>query len=87
MKEAYKEIGSIDMGNVSNVVPSIHPMFKIGAGEVYHTRDFTSVTNTAESHAETLVAAKAMAHTCIDVITEEGLLEKVRREFEKMQTR
>lgn len=82
MIDTYKEIDSTDMGNVSYVVPSIHPMFKIGTGEVYHTRDFTSVTNTAESHAETLMAAKAMAHTCIDVIIDKDLLEKVKREFE-----
>ncbi len=29
--------GSTDMGNVSYVVPSIHPMFAIGSGEVNHT--------------------------------------------------
>jgi amidohydrolase len=82
MIEEWREIGSTDMGNVSYSVPSIHPMYKIGSGEVYHTRDFTTVTNTPEAHAETLVAAKAMAHTCIDVLTTDGLLERIRKEFE-----
>ena len=86
MIDKYKEIGSTDMGNVSYAVPSIHPMFKIGTGEVYHTRDFTSITNSAESHAETLMAAKAMAHTCVEVISDEGLLDKAKREFENIQT-
>ena len=79
--EEWREIGSTDMGNVSYAVPSIHPMYKIGSGEVYHTREFATVTNTPEAHAATLVAAKAMAHTCIDVLTTEGLLEKIKREF------
>ena len=36
--------GSTDMGNVSHVVPSIHPMFYIGTMAANHTRDFTSAT-------------------------------------------
>ena len=84
MIEECREMGSTDMGNVSYAVPSIHPMYKIGSGEVYHTREFTTVTNTPEAHAETLVAAKAMAHTCIDVLTTDGLLEEIKKEFVKI---
>ena len=73
---------STDMGNVSYVVPSIHPMYRIGSGsEVNHTREFTSVSNTPEAHKETLVAGKTMAHTCIDVLTTDGLLEEIRKKF------
>ena len=73
---------STDMGNVSYVVPSIHPMYRIGSGsEVNHTREFTSVSNTPEAHKETLVAGKTMAHTCIDVLTTDGLLEEIRKNF------
>ena len=83
-REEWREIGSTDMGNVSYAVPSIHPMYKIGSGEVNHTREFTAVTNTPGAHAETLVAAKAMAHTCIDVLTTDGLLEEIKTEFAKL---
>ncbi len=69
---------STDMGNVSYIIPSIHPMYAIGSGEVNHTREFTAVANTAEAHKATLTAAKAMAHTCIDVLTTDGLLEKIK---------
>ena len=75
--------GSTDMGNVSYVVPSIHPMYAIGSGEVNHTKAFTAVANMPESHSATLTAAKAMAHTCIDVLTTEGLLAEVKASFEK----
>ena len=62
--------GSTDMGNVSYAIPSIHPHFAIGSGkEVTHTRDFTAVSNTEDAHRKTLIAAKAMASTCVDVIT------------------
>ena len=32
--------GSTDMGNVSHVVPSIHPRFYIGTNVASHTREF-----------------------------------------------
>ena len=75
--------GSSDMGNVSYIVPSIHPMYAIGSGEGNHTRDFTAVANTPEAHAQTLVAAKAMAYTCIDVLSTDGALQEVKRSFEE----
>ena len=72
---------STDMGNVSYVVPSIHPMYAIGSGEVNHTKTFTAVANTPEAHSATLTAAKAMAHTCIDVLTTDGLLNEIKTDF------
>ena len=75
---------STDMGNVSHTVPSIHPKYGIGSGkEVNHTREFTQVANIPEAHSATLTAAKAMAHTCIDVLTTEGLLEEIKTQFKK----
>ena len=80
--DLFDMYASTDMGNVSYVVPSIHPIYRIGSGsEVNHTREFTAVANTPEAHAETLVAAKAMAHTCIDVLTTDGLLEEIKKTF------
>ena len=79
--DTHNTAGSTDMGNVSHVVPSIHPMFKIGTGEVYHTRDFAAVTNTPASHNATLVVAESMAHTCIDILTDKTALEAAKSEF------
>ena len=75
---------STDMGDVSYEVPSIHPNYAIGSGkEVNHTRAFTGVTNTRDAHEKTLLAAKSMAHTCIDVLTSETLLKEIKESFEK----
>ena len=68
---------STDMGNVSYIVPSIHPMYTIGSGEANHTTEFTKVSNTPEAHSQTLTVAKAMAYTCIDVLTTQGTLEEI----------
>ena len=36
--------GSTDMGNVSHVVPSIHPVFRIGTEAANHTKGFTEAS-------------------------------------------
>jgi len=75
---------STDMGNVSYVVPSIHPMYFIGDGtQVNHTREFTMVTNTPAAHNATLTAAKAIAMTTIDVLTTPETLREIQSEFQQ----
>ena len=58
---------STDMGNVSHVVPSLHPTYWIGDA-VNHTHKFTGISNTTEAHDKTLLIGKVMALTCIDVL-------------------
>ena len=80
-----KTSGSTDMGNVSHVVPSIHPKYIIGSGssrESIHTRSFTNLTNTPASHNVTLIMGKCMAQTCLDVLTSEKVLQVIRDAFE-----
>lgn len=73
--------GSTDMGNVSYVVPSIHPMFGIATEDGNHTPGFTAGAGRPEAEDVMLKAAKAMAHTAVDVATTPPLLEQVRDEF------
>ena len=74
---------STDMGSLSYMLPAIHPFYVIGSGaETNHAREFTRVANTPEAHGETLVYAKAMAHTCLDVLLQPGKLEAVKQEFQ-----
>ncbi len=80
-EDTHPGSGSTDMGNVSYVVPSIHPKFEVGSGEGIHTRKFAASANTDDAHDNTLVVSKVMAHTCIDVLTTEGLLDKVKLAF------
>ncbi|PFX18104.1 Peptidase M20 domain-containing protein 2 [Stylophora pistillata] len=58
--------GSTDMGNVSQIIPSIHVMYSIGSDAVNHSRAFTSAAITEIAHEKTLIASKAMAMTAID---------------------
>lgn len=74
--------GSTDMGNVSHVVPSIHPKYGIGDGTIgNHTRGFTTIANEPKSHELTLVAAKAMVLTGLEVMANNTLLPNIKEIF------
>ncbi len=62
--------GSTDMGNVSQVVPSIHPMLDIQPGTaVNHQKEFAARTVTPSGEQAIRDGALAMAWTVIDVAT------------------
>lgn len=73
--------GSSDMGNVSQVVPSIHPTFGVGQMIFNHTPEFTATANTDAAHESMLQAAEALAMTGVDVALDRDLLARVKAEF------
>lgn len=81
---------STDMGNVSQVVPSIHGYIRIGdAAEIgnTHSPEFAPHTTTAEAHRAVADAAKAMAMTCVDLFGQPQLLEQAKTEFAEQMRR
>lgn len=77
--------GSMDMGNVSYVVPSIHPMLGIGnINLVLHTTETANFTISNEAHQALLIGATALAYTGYDVITDKNLLTEIKKEFISM---
>lgn len=63
--------GSTDMGNVSQIVPSIHPMVKLECGSaVNHQPEFADHTVTEDGHGAMRDAALSMAWTIIDLAAE-----------------
>jgi len=74
--------GSTDMGNVSQVVPSIHPMVAIASPEVLvHTLEFASAAASEAGNKGLLDAAKAMAMTVVDILSQPEMLDKIKQEF------
>lgn len=73
--------GSTDFGNVSFVVPGIHPYFYIGTDALNHTEQYTEAAGSQEAQLYTLRTAKALAMTALDVIFKPELLEGIREEF------
>jgi amidohydrolase len=74
--------GSTDMGNVSHVVPAIHPYIKIASDGVGgHTPEFREAALSAEGKAGLIYAAKGMALTTIDLLSDPALMARVKEEF------
>lgn len=74
--------GSSDIGNVSQVVPAIHPYIAICDGSVAgHSKEFAAAAASDRGHEAMLNAAKALAMTAIDLFTDSDLMERVRMEF------
>jgi len=75
-------IGSSDMGNVSQVVPSVHPMIAVApAGVSLHSAEFASAAASEAGHKALLDAAKALAMTVADVLGQPEALGKIRQAF------
>ncbi|MDW7740540.1 MAG: M20 family metallopeptidase [Bacillota bacterium] len=74
--------GSIDMGNVSRVTPSIHPLVAITEEWVPgHTKEFSALCDTDEAYEIMLTAARAMALTGLKVMQDPDLQKKIKDEF------
>ncbi|RKT88594.1 amidohydrolase [Saccharopolyspora antimicrobica] len=69
--------GSTDMGNVSHVVPSIHPSIAIiGCEHPPHTRGFAAAAATPAGDDAAVDGAAAMALTAVDVAADPVLRQK-----------
>ena len=66
----HRVVGSTDMGNVSHLVPSIHPMIASApSGTSIHTKQFAQFARSPMADKAVLDGAKAMAMTAIDYWT------------------
>ena len=75
-------LGSSDVGNVSQVIPTIQPMVAIAPlGTAIHSREFADAAVKPLARAGLLAAAKTMAMTTLDLLAEPGLVEKAKRAF------
>ncbi len=77
-------VGSTDMGNVSYLVPSIHPMIKVAPdGVPIHTVDFAHWALSADGDRAVVDGAKSMAMTVVDLWCESGLMDDVQAAFKQ----
>ncbi len=81
---AKQSYGSIDMGNVSQVVPAIHPYIGMNKpGLVAHTEEFRDQTITEDGLETLRSGALALAYTGFDVLSDKKLYESIIKEFKK----
>ncbi len=79
-----KAFGSTDMGNVSQLVPSIHPFVAIAPVEVVaHSPQFASAAASETGIQGMIDAAKAIAMTVVDLVANPEIVIRVEEEFEQ----
>jgi metal-dependent amidase/aminoacylase/carboxypeptidase family protein len=77
-----EHIGSSDMGNVSRVLPTIHPSLAIcDRGVPWHSLESLRAAATPRAERTTLVAAALVAETALDLLADPSLVEAAWREF------
>lgn len=82
-----ERMGSTDMGNVSQVVPSAHPYIGIAPeGTPGHSTAFRDAAATPEAHANAIAAAKALALLAVDLLADATLLSRAKAEFADRQS-
>ncbi len=74
-------IGSSDVGNVSQVIPTIQPTICITDGPTpWHTEAAREAARSEKGLASVLLGAKALALTALDLIEDPALLRRIRED-------
>jgi amidohydrolase len=75
-------LGSSDVGNVSQLIPTIQPMVAIAPeGTPIHSRAFAEAAVNPLARAGLVAAAKTMAMTTFDLLAEPARVEQAKAEF------
>lgn len=76
---------SLDMGNVSQACPAIHPYFGIcrDTRAELHTAEFRACAAGDYAHRQAMVTVKALALTGLRVLEDRALLAAVKNEFDR----
>jgi len=82
-EQAIVSTGSTDQGNVTYVVPGIHPLYDIKPpkGQANHTPGFTDSCKTEIAHEATLTASKGIALTGVDFLIDDEFAKQVKDSF------
>ena len=79
-----RRFGSTDMGNVSQLVPGIHPLIAIAPTNVLiHSPQFAQAAISEAAIHGLLDGAKAMAMTVVDLVGNPEIAARVRAEFRR----
>jgi metal-dependent amidase/aminoacylase/carboxypeptidase family protein len=76
-------LGSTDFGNVTRRVPAIEAGISISEpGVPHHSAAFAEAATSEKAHGAVLAAAKGLAMTAIDLLTDPTLLGEAKAEFD-----
>jgi amidohydrolase len=74
--------GSTDMGNVSQVVPAIHPYVRVAPGLAIHTREFEDAAGGHDGDRAVLDGAKMLATVVTELFTRPELVARAKAAFD-----
>lgn len=84
--EEKQAFGSTDAGNISQVVPTIHPNIKIGPSDlVGHTVLFREAAKSEKGDQALILGAKAIALTILEVLINDDVYEEIIQEFNEVK--
>ena len=83
--DPFERMGGTDMGNISHLLPAIHPYLAIAPLTVAgHTVEFREYSISEAGKSAMLDAAKAMAMTTLDLLSTPQLLVEAKKELDSI---
>lgn len=76
-----KNVGSSDIGNVSQIIPTIHPHVPIREGINIHTREFAEATVSPEGHRALMEGVSTLGLTVMELLFNREALEAIKKDF------
>ncbi|UCC64535.1 MAG: M20 family metallopeptidase [Anaerolineae bacterium] len=81
-----ERMGSSDIGNVSQVVPAIHPYIAIGPDDlVGHSNEFRQAAASPAGHEGLINGAKALAMTAVDLLARPANVIEAKEAFDEQK--
>lgn len=78
-------LDSSDIGDLSWVVPAIHPYISISNRDIpSHSVEFSKAAKSDLGNKAIIIGAKTLAYTAIDLFTKPELMRKVKKDFMRM---
>jgi hypothetical protein len=69
------------MGNISQLVPALHPYIQVRGGVATHTREFADAAGSADGDLAVLDGAAMLATMTVSLITHPGLVKSATERF------
>ncbi|MBI5887086.1 MAG: M20 family metallopeptidase [Deltaproteobacteria bacterium] len=75
--------GSSDIGNVSQIIPTIHPHVPLRPGINIHTREFADATVSPDGHRALMEGVKTLGLTAVELLFNPATLQKIKADFSR----
>ncbi len=76
-------LASVDIGNISQIMPAAHPFLSICDDFALHTIQFREAAISKRGHKMMLKAAKLLAYTGVDLFMDNGLFDKAKQDYKE----